>query len=90
MFFYYDMNNEYERMKMKIDYFCRNSIPIHVTFLKNNKKAWLNGWIAKVTDDILTVDDYEDGIKDIFIVDIIDVVAFEPNHEKEEKDGGTN
>ena len=70
---------------MKISYFARNSIPVHITTFNY---GWFNGWITKVTDDFVSIDEYVKGNKDIFLVDIKDVVAFEPDYKKEEKEDG--
>ena len=73
---------------MKTSYFARNSIPVHVNTFEH---GWFNGWITKLTDDFVSIDEYVKGNKDIFLVDIKDIVAFEPNNQKEEnKDGRKN
>ena len=83
------MNNEYERVKMKVNYFARNNIAVHISKVN----GWVNGNITKVTDDYISLDEYEDGLQDIFLVDIKDVVAFKPpiirKMEKEDEDGNT-
>ena len=80
-----NMNNEYERIKMKVGFFARNSIPVHISKIK----GWSNGLITKVTDDYISLDEYEDGQQDIFLVDIKDIVAFKPKilREMEGEDG---
>lgn len=82
------MNNEYEAIKIKVNYFSRNSIPVHIS----KRNGWANGFITKVTDDYISLDEYEDGLQDIFLVDIKDVVAFKPKvilDMEGEEDGNT-
>jgi hypothetical protein len=82
------MNDEYERIKSKVNYFARNNMAVHIS---KKVSGWANGNIIMVTDDYLTLDEYEDGIQDIFLVDIKEITEFKPPiiRKMEKEDGRT-
>jgi len=68
-----------QRITMKASYFLRTNTPVHITTFQY---GWWNGNLTKITDDFLTVNEYKKGIKDLFLVDIKDIVAYEEEVEE--------
>lgn len=64
---------------MKANFFFRNNIPVHISTFNY---GWWNGNLIKITDDFLTIDEYKKGRKDLFLVDIKDIVAYEEEVKK--------
>ena len=69
------MNNEHEqRMKIKASRFKSENIIVH---LKKFNGSWYNGTIFKIEENSLTINDREDGSKEIYFIDIDDINKFE-------------
>lgn len=76
------IDDKLQRTTMKANYFLRNNIDVHI---KTFEGEWYNGTIIKITDDFLTVNEYKKGRKDIFLVDIKDIVAYEKEEEGDDR-----
>ncbi len=63
-----DQKQMIEILKKRADYFSRNSIPVHIS-LKTER--WLNGNIIEVSDEFFILNEFEEGEKPIFYIEIL-------------------
>ena len=64
---------EKEKIRKKLEYFLEKEIKVHIK--RRNKQFW-NGYIIKIEDEVLIIEDDKLGKSSIFLFDILDVEQY--------------
>jgi len=76
------MSNETtdELIKQKVDFYYKNSKAVHINLKKG---SWKNGYIKEVSADFFMLDEFLEGLKPVFFLEIKDIDVYTIRQGKE-------
>ena len=72
------MNNNVDVLKSKVKYFFDSQIPVHVTYQRG---YWKNGKIKEIGTDFFLIDEFLEGERVVFLLEIEDIVEYKSPEE---------